>query len=80
MAQRAKRQYPEDVLHEQRLPGLGHVGRGGGALGDGPRGDEPGPPLLDSRWREHTQALARRKDMLWRLSRPVARDRLLDVR
>lgn len=54
--------YPKDVFHEQRFPRLGHVGRGGGTLGDGPHGDEPGFPFLDSRGGEHAQALVRRKE------------------
>lgn len=60
--------YPKDVFHEQRFPRLGHVGRGSGALGDGPHRDEPGFPFLDSRGGEHAQALARRKEQLYRLS------------
>lgn len=65
--------YPKDVFHEQRLPGLGHVGGGGGALGDGARRNEPGSPFLDSGRGEDAQALARRSGTLYTPSRTAAR-------
>lgn len=67
--------YPKDVFHEQRLPGLGHIGGGGGALGDGARRNEPGSPFLDAGRGEDAQALARRSGMLYTPSWTAARRR-----
>ena len=57
-----KATHAEDVFHQQCFPGLGHIGRGGGALGDGTSGDELGFSFLDSRRDKHTKALRRGKE------------------
>lgn len=59
---RVEAPYPKDVLHKQRFPGLGHISRDGGALGDGSGRDKPGLTFLHSGRCEHTQTLGRRKD------------------
>lgn len=59
---RVQAPYPKDVFHKQRFPGFGHIGRDGGALGDGSGRDKPGLTFLHSGWCEHTKTLGRRKD------------------
>ena len=70
--------YPKDVFHEQRFSGFGHVGRDGGALGDGPGRDEPGFPFLDSRGGEHTQTLEEGKNTSYGFYRPPCTSALTD--